>query len=131
MLQFHLALKERVLVVDGEKSFRRRSQNALKEHGYNVVTAGNGANALKKLQSEPIDLIVVDTLLPDGGGFRYLQKFMRVNRKVKIVVQTSSPTYSTNFNSWVADAVLMKSDDLSELTETVDFVLHSGERPLN
>ncbi len=41
----------------------------LKQSGYSVVTAGDGAEALKKARSQTPDLIVLDVMLPEMDGF--------------------------------------------------------------
>ena len=118
-------MKETILVVEGEKRLRQRYQNALRSIGYDVITAPNGKRALNMLRSEPIDLIVADLELPDGSGFEYLEECMSVKRKVKVVINTDQAAYKTDFHSWVADAFLTKSSDLTELTSTIASVLHS------
>ncbi|MFQ5772260.1 MAG: response regulator [bacterium] len=119
-------MNEKILVVEGEKALRHLYQNELQENGYEVITAANGKGALNKLKQEPVDLIVLDLVLPDGSGFEYLEKFVRVKRKVKVVINTSEHSYRNDFHSWVADAFLTKSTDLSELKNTIESVLHTN-----
>ena len=117
-------MNKRILVVEGEKKLRDKYRNELEDVGYNVITAGSGKKALHRLKNEPVDLIVADLVLPDGAGFAYLQEFMAVRRKVKVVINTAHSAYKTDFHSWAADAFLTKSSDLSELKKTIYCVLY-------
>jgi hypothetical protein len=47
-----------------------------------------------------------------------------MNRNVKVGINTADPSYKMDFNSWAADAFLVKSSDLSELKNTIEGVLH-------
>lgn len=119
-------MSEKILVVEGEKELRYLYQDELQAVGYSVITAANGKGALEKLREEPVDLILLDLVLPDGSGFDYLEKFVTAKRNVKVVINTDYPNYKGDFHSWVADAFLTKSSDLSELKNTIDSVLHSN-----
>lgn len=119
-------MTEKILVVEGEKKLRYLYQSELQAIGYDVITAANGKGALEKLKQEPVDLIVLDLVLPDGTGFDYLEKFVTVKRNVKVVINTDYPNYKGDFHSWVADAFLTKSSDLSELKNTINSVLRSN-----
>jgi len=70
----------------------------------------------------------MDLVLPDSTGFDYLQKFIDVKRDVKVVINTDRDAFKADFHSWFADAFLMKSADVTELTETVDTILHPGKQ---
>jgi DNA-binding response OmpR family regulator len=116
--------QERILVVDGEKQLCRRYSSRLSALGYTVTWANNGESALHKFKESPSDLIIMDLVLPDSTGFDYLQKFIDVKRDVKVVINTDRDGFKADFHSWFADAFLMKSADVTELTETVETILH-------
>jgi DNA-binding response OmpR family regulator len=59
-----------ILVVDDEPELRHSVQIALTEAGYEAVTAKNGREALKILQTRPIDLILTDVTMPDMNGYQ-------------------------------------------------------------
>jgi CheY-like chemotaxis protein len=63
----------RILVVEDDAAIRDELADVLREHGYDVLVAENGEEALGRLSSEdPLCLIVLDLMMPimDGWGFR-------------------------------------------------------------
>jgi PleD family two-component response regulator len=59
----------RVLVVDDEEHIRRILKFQLEKHGYDVVTAANGEEALKLVRRSLPDLILLDLMMPKIDGF--------------------------------------------------------------
>ena len=62
-------MKPRILVVDDEPEAVELVEFNLKQAGYAVTTAADGAEALKKARSQTPDLIVLDVMLPEMDGF--------------------------------------------------------------
>src|SRR5689334_14490483 len=60
---------ERLLVVDDDPDVRVSLERALRCAGYAVTTAVHGADALDALARAPVDLIVLDVLMPMVDGF--------------------------------------------------------------
>ena len=60
---------ERLLVVDDDPDVRDSLERALRYAGYAVTTAVHGADALDALARPPVDLIVLDVLMPMVDGF--------------------------------------------------------------
>ncbi len=63
------AVKPKILVVDDEPEAVELVEFNLKQAGYVVTTAADGAEALKKARSQIPDLIVLDVMLPEMDGF--------------------------------------------------------------
>lgn len=61
---------ELVLLVEDDASVRRITQCSLESHGYLVVSAGNGREALELLKSLPlgVDLLITDVIMPEMNG---------------------------------------------------------------
>lgn|GEM_PF-1234233 len=63
-----------VLVVDDEEGVRRMVTASLTEAGYEVVTAANGVEALKRLAERPdIDVVLLDVMMPQMDGAQALR----------------------------------------------------------
>ena len=65
-----------VLVVDDERSCRAIYRRELERGGYKVLEAGDGQEALDILQSESVDLITLDLVLPKMGGFQFCDRLL-------------------------------------------------------
>jgi len=62
-------VKPKILVVDDEPEAVELVEFNLKQAGYAVTTADDGAEALKKARAQLPDLIVLDVMLPEMDGF--------------------------------------------------------------
>jgi DNA-binding response OmpR family regulator len=58
-----------VLVVDDEEPLRNLLRISLQKAGYSVYTAGNGKEAMEVFKQVPIDLVLLDILMPDMDGY--------------------------------------------------------------
>lgn len=78
---------EVILVVDDEPSIRRVTQRILELHGYQVLTAAHGAEALDlpQLRSREIDLILTDLTMPVMDGTALVRTLRRQGSMVPIV----------------------------------------------
>jgi two-component system KDP operon response regulator KdpE len=64
----------RVLVVDDEQRILNFLSSKLKASGYDVLTAGNGKDALEQVQAQDPDLVVLDIMMPKMDGFETLKE---------------------------------------------------------
>jgi DNA-binding response OmpR family regulator len=67
-------MSAKILVVDDEPNVLRLIGYALQIEGYEIVTAETGAEALKKVETEGPDLVILDIMLPDLSGIEVCQQ---------------------------------------------------------
>lgn len=67
-------MSEQILIVDDEKEIADLIEVYLKNDGYTVHKFYNGTDALKCIESQNLDLVILDVMLPDVDGFRICQK---------------------------------------------------------
>jgi len=67
-------MAQTILVVDDHANVRTLIKEYLTELGYHVVSAGDGAAALAAAGREPIDLILLDVMMPKLSGFEVCEK---------------------------------------------------------
>jgi signal transduction histidine kinase/CheY-like chemotaxis protein len=81
---------ETILVVDDEPSVKKYCGELLRGFGYEVLTAGNGEEALKVFVRERkrIDLVILDLIMAGMGGRQCLEEMLKIDPEVKIVVMT-------------------------------------------
>ena len=79
----------RLLVVEDDDSIRETVGEALRAEGFEVLTSSNGAAALDLVMggaSDPVDLIVLDLMLPGLGGLDFCRELRRFNNTTPILV---------------------------------------------
>jgi two-component system cell cycle sensor histidine kinase/response regulator CckA len=97
-----------VLLVEDEPMVRSVAERALTRHGYKVVTADNGEEALEILgQGDPIDLLISDVVMPGMDGPTVVREARKSRPELKIL-----------FMSGYAEEQLRKSIDI----ENVNFL---------
>jgi two-component system phosphate regulon response regulator PhoB len=84
-------MKPRILVVDDEPEAVELIEFNLKQSGYTVSTAGDGADALKKARAQTPDLVILDVMLPEMDGFEICKTLRQdaATSKVPIIMLTA------------------------------------------
>ena len=80
--------KEKILVVDDEASIRRILETRLSMIGYDVITAGDGEEALTTFRKVDPDLVVLDVMMPNLYGYGVCQE-IRKESDVPIIMLTA------------------------------------------
>lgn len=78
-----------ILVVDDDEMNLKRTKMIL-EKQYNVILAGSGQDALKKLGREPIDLVLLDIAMPGMDGIETFEYMKDLSVDVPVIFLTAS-----------------------------------------
>lgn len=84
-------MPKRILVVDDEPNIVISVEYLMRREGYLAVAADDGEAALRALEEQPVDLVVLDVMLPTMSGFDVCER-IRADprwRDVKIVMLTA------------------------------------------
>jgi two-component system response regulator AtoC len=82
----------RVLVVDDEPLIRWSLAETLTEMGHVAVEAGDGASALRALDAQPFDAVVLDYRLPDSNDLNLLATIRRRAPQAALIMMTAFGT---------------------------------------
>ena len=106
----------RLLVVEDEARLLRNLARALREEGYAVDTAADGAEGLYKAENSSYDAIVLDVMLPELDGWQVLAR-LRQTKKTPVLFLTARDTPADRVRGLDGggDDYLIKPFDLSEL----------------
>jgi len=63
----------RVLLAEDDRFLRRAAEARLRRHGLEVLTAADGEEALRVARAEPLDLVLLDVVMPKLQGFDVLK----------------------------------------------------------
>ena len=75
------AKQKRVLLVEDDRSVRRYLEVTLQRAGYEVITAGDGLEAMKLALGSPVDVVLTDAVMPHMSGQEFA-RFMRTTAKL-------------------------------------------------
>ncbi|MDZ4164833.1 MAG: sigma-54 dependent transcriptional regulator [Smithellaceae bacterium] len=117
--------KKAILVVDDDLSMLAALSEALSSCGYEVETAGNGVEALRKFKAERFQLVITDLRMPKMGGMEVLREIKTSSPGTPVIVITAYGTVSTAVEAMKigASEFIMKPFSLDELEGAVTNVL--------
>ena len=86
---------ETILLVDDEEPIRNFASQVLDKHGYKVLTASSGEEAVEIFaeKSKIVDLVILDIGMPGMGGYKCLREIMGIDPSAKVFVASG---YSIN-----------------------------------
>lgn len=85
---------EKVLLVDDEEEFVETLAKRLKARGIRVDTAENGEVAIDKVREGGFDVIVLDLAMPGIDGIETLQRVLKINEDLQVILLTGHGTVS-------------------------------------
>jgi two-component system, OmpR family, response regulator len=114
-----------LLVVDDEPFLRDAVAASLRFLGFDVSTAGTGAEALRLARDQPFDLVVLDVMLPDTDGFDVVRRLRRDGRHVPVIFLTARDTQADKVTGLTlgGDDYMTKPFGLEELAARIRTVL--------
>ncbi len=113
-----------ILVVDDEVYIRELIKTALSPHGHEVVDFDNGIEAIEYVKANPIDVAIIDLVMPQKGGIETLMEIRDSNRNIKIVaisgkIETKADAIQGLAQQFNVDRVLSKPFDIDEMIQLV------------
>ena len=84
-------MAEKILVVEDDSNIEQLVTFKLKNAGYSVSTAHNGAEALESLKKQSVDLIITDVMMPVMGGKELVMELKKnpATKSIPVVMLTS------------------------------------------
>lgn len=115
--------KKRVLVIDDDLPIRGMLAAALRQHGFQVLLAGDGAEGHRALTIHNPDVVLLDLAMPDVNGWDFLQRIQETGHlgKIPVVVVSAHVTVQPQalLQMGVA-AILPKPFNLPELMDLIE-----------
>jgi len=119
-----------VLIVDDDDHQRLLYRETFEADGHLVLEADGARAALELVRSGHPDVVVLDVNMPGLDGLDTLAAIHALDRRLPIVLNTAYAAYREQYVSWIADAYVVKSSDLTELRDTVrDVVARRARGP--
>jgi DNA-binding NtrC family response regulator len=114
-------MAEKVLIVDDDKAFLAVLSERMQNRGMEVSTAASAAEALKMLEKESFDAVLLDLMMPEMGGIEALQIMRKKQPEVQVIFVTGHPSVSKGVEAMKLGAMdfISKPVDMSDLTEKI------------
>lgn len=108
----------RMLIVEDEVALNHCLQGFFTEKGFSVVGAFSGEEAIERLNEGPIDVMLLDVLLPGLTGLEVLRRAKEGHPHVRVIVVTAVDEEDVHETArrYGADAVISKPFDFSDAT---------------
>jgi DNA-binding response OmpR family regulator len=122
--------KKKILVVDDEQDMVKALKVRLKANGYQVVLASDTVQAFTIANKENPDLILLEIMIPGGGGFVVAERLKQseATHHIPIIFLTGIPGGEERAYKLGASAYVMKPYQPEELMETIHHALEIGRR---
>jgi DNA-binding NtrC family response regulator len=125
-------MKISVLLVDDEKDFVESLAERLQLRDFIVATALNGDDAIKLVEENDFDVIVLDVKMPGKDGVETLKEIKNIEQLSQVIMLTGHATVKTAIEGMKSGAFdyLMKPTDTDELIEMINkaFLLVAEQR---
>jgi DNA-binding NtrC family response regulator len=114
-------MTEKVLLVDDEADFLDTLSERMRDRGMDVSTTTSAEDALKKLDAESYDAIVLDLMMPEMDGLELLKAIKKKKPELQVILLTGYATVGKGIEAMKLGAVdfLEKPADLKVLTEKI------------
>jgi len=115
-----------VLIVDDEPSILQSLGGLLSDEGFEVTTAANGYEALKNIENDSPDLVLLDIWMPGMDGIETLTDIKRDNPFIQVIIITGHGTIET-----AVKATKIGAFDFIEKPLSIDKVIVAINNALN
>lgn len=121
--------KAHILLVEDDKALRRYLEVTLGRAGYEVLSAGDGLEAMKTALSTQVDLVITDAMMPNLSGHE-LCRFLRNSPQlshIPIVLLSGMEGTDAGSDAGLADAFLAKPVAAEKLIECIAGLLKKSQ----
>jgi DNA-binding NtrC family response regulator len=112
----------KMMLVDDEERFLSTTQKLLQKKGYNVLTASSGTEALEKLRTHPVHVVILDVKMPGMDGNAVLREIKRQFPITEVIMLTGHATVESAIDGLKSGAsdYLMKPADIGEIIQKAE-----------
>src|SRR5438045_5944303 len=122
--------KASILIVEDEENFHEALRLNLELEGYSVSSAYDGSQALKTVEQEYFDLIILDIMLPEVDGITVIETIRLQNNEIPILILSAKNSGADRVLGLKkgADDYLTKPFNLEELLLRVDKLIYKRQK---
>ena len=110
-----------ILIVDDEIVQARSIKRGLRKDDYNCFTANNGKDALKMISEHPVELAIIDYVMPEMNGLELIREVKKKWPLLKIILMTAYQNIDSSDEHVCKhiDGFIRKPFTISQLKSTI------------
>ena len=118
-----------ILVVEDDKHTRKLLETILKRDGYTVFKAEDGVKAMKMLDEQHIDLIILDIMMPNMDGYEFAKEIRDANCMIPILMATAKQLQEDKKKGFIVgtDDYMTKPIDTEEMLLRIKALLRRSQ----
>jgi DNA-binding NtrC family response regulator len=122
--------KMKMMLVDDEERYLSTTQKLLSKKGYDALTAGSGTEALEKLKTQNIHVVILDVKMPGMDGIETLREIKKHFPLVEVIMLTGHATVESAVDGLKAGATdyLMKPADIDDIVNKAEEAFAKRQR---
>lgn len=119
----------KVLVVEDDQELRELFSRVLTRHGYKTLQAGNGEEALDVLDSEYIDVIISDIMMPVMDGYELVRSLREADINIPVLMITAKDAFDDMQRGFLSgtDDYMVKPVNVNEMVLRVGALLRRAQ----
>ena len=119
----------KILVVEDDCELRTLFGRVLTRHGYKTLEAGNGEEALSVLETEYIDLIISDIMMPVMDGYELVRSLREANINIPVLMITAKDAFDDMERGFLSgtDDYMVKPVNVNEMVLRVGALLRRAQ----
>jgi two-component system alkaline phosphatase synthesis response regulator PhoP len=123
-----IAMDKKILVIEDDPATLRLVDYSLRHKGYQVLTASNGLEGIRKARKEKPDVVILDVMLPGMDGFEICHRLRSEPETAQVLIlMFSAKAQEVDRNMGLkvgADDYLTKPVDPGEMVSRVESLLN-------
>jgi DNA-binding response OmpR family regulator len=116
----------KILIVEDDRTISELYATKLQLEGHIIAQAYNGLEALKKIEKDSFDLILLDLRMPVMDGERFLEKLRKTNQSVQVIILTNLSREEAPKTIWhygISNYFVKAHNTPSDLVKVIDGVI--------
>lgn len=120
-----------LLIIEDDAYLRNLYRGEFERSGFHVILAADHNEAVQRATSGRPDIVILEIGMSSMEGIETIEKLLQIRKNLPIIVNSKYASYLDDFRCWAASAVIIKSDDLTELKNKVNYFTNGNHAPRN
>ena len=111
--------RKKILSIDDEENIRLLLSCELEDEGYEVISLGDPQQAMKAIEEEHPDIVLLDIKMPQLDGMELLKMIRDKYYDLPVILLSAYSSFKRDVAAMASDYYVVKSADLTELKKLI------------